>query len=199
MHLQQFFRISSLPPYLLGDVAKMVREARLQGKDIVDLSQVNPSLELPQLAMDKLVQSCLQPHNYRYSSSQGIARLRRAISCWYAENFGIEIDSEQEVICCMGSKEGLTHLLLSVLSPGDTVLVPIPAYPIHTSSVFLAGASFIGIPMFEDHQSGLNCNYRLDHTSEYFFQKIEEAFYRTWPIIQQQQLLLLNFGKDLLI
>lgn len=178
---QAFFRISKLPEYGLGEIASSVREARLAGKDVIDLSQVNPNLDLPRVALDKLVQACLQPQNHRYSSSQGIGRLRLAAAKWYASRYQCELDPDSEVIVSMGSKEGITHLLAAVLSPGDTVLVPTPAYPIHTSAVFLAGAAFVGVPLFDSLAAGANLELQLSGKSDSFFERLDAAYGRTWP------------------
>ena len=137
---RNFFRIANLPPYPLGNIAEAVRNARLSGREIVDLSQLNPDLAPPPAAIDRLVQAALQPHNHRYSSSQGISAVREAIASWYKRRYAVTLDPESEVVTTLGTKEGLAHLLLAMLSPGETVLVPTPSYPMHTASVFLAGS-----------------------------------------------------------
>lgn len=177
----EFFRISQLPQYQLGDIAKAIQNARTNGRDIIDLSQVNPNLGPPASAVEKLVQSALQPHNHRYSASQGIIRLREACAGWYASRFGVTLSPESEVVVTMGVKEGLSHLLLSVASPGDTIMVPTPSYPIHTSAVFIAGAAFVGVPLFESHANTPEVNYELSENNDDFFATLDLSYHRTWP------------------
>lgn len=178
---EEFFRVSQLPPYSLGPIAYAVRDARLAGRDIIDLSQINPDLGPPPQAIDALVQASLQKHNHRYSSSQGITRLRSAAANWYEHRFGVEVDPDKELVVTMGTKEGLTHLLLAMLAPGENVLVPTPSYPVHSSSVCIAGASFVGVPLFEDFSTASDCAYRLSDKSEDFFNRLSLAVERTWP------------------
>ncbi|MCL4153334.1 UNVERIFIED_CONTAM: hypothetical protein GTU68_058787 [Idotea baltica] len=161
-----FFRIANLPPYPLGDIAESVRDARLEGRDIIDLSQLNPDLKPPPVAVDKLVQATLQPHNHRYSSSQGISAIRQSVAAWYQARYGVQVCADSEVVATLGTKEGLAHLLLAVLSPGETALVPTPSYPMHTAAVFLAGASVTGFQLFNSND---------------FFERLEKAWSQSWP------------------
>lgn len=177
----EFFYIHQLPPYPLGDIAQAVRTARAAGRDIIDLSQVNPDLGPPGFAVDSLVQACLQPHNHRYSSSQGITRLREGIAKWYAHRHGVELAVDSEVVATMGTKEGLSHLLLAVASPRDNILVPTPSYPIHTSAVFIAGAGFVGLPLFSSNELAASEGYTLTDKSSDFFERLSLAYNRTWP------------------
>lgn len=179
--MDEFFRIAHLPPYPLGEIAQAVRDARVAGQDIIDLSQVNPNLGPPGIAVDKLVQSCLQIHNHRYSSSQGITALRQAIAGWYDKRFGVEVSADSEVVVTMGTKEGLSHLLLSMASPGDTVIVPTPSYPIHTSAVFISGAGFVGLPLFSSYSSAEEEGYLLSEKSDDFFERLRVLYNHTWP------------------
>jgi alanine-synthesizing transaminase len=188
-----FFRISQLPPYQLGDVAAAVRDARASGKDVIDFSQVNPATQPPSIAVDRLVQTSLQLHNHRYSASHGIARLRTAFSSWYQRRFSVSLDPNREVVVSLGTKEGLAHLLLAVLSPGSTVLVPTPAYPVHTAAVFLAGASFVGCPLFANYEAATEEGYRLTEKSDEFFGRLEECYRNTWP---RPRMMILSFPHN---
>ena len=184
------FRIDRLPPYLFGEIARAVVDARMSGRDVIDLSQVNPSLGPPPLAVEKLVQASLHPHNHRYSSSQGISRLRQAICLQYGKRFGVSLDAEHEVVVSMGVKEGLAHLLLAVLTPGDTVFVPTPGYPIHAAAVFIAGANLVGIPIAG---AGAERVLELDERSDDFFTRLDELYRRTWP---SPRMMLLSFPHN---
>ena len=189
----EFFRISHLPPYPLGEIAAAVQQAREQGREIIDLSQVNPNLGPPSFAVDKLVQAALQARNHRYSSSRGITRLREACAQLYRERHNTELDAESEVIVTMGLKEGLSHLLLSVASPGDTILVPTPAYPIHTSSVFIAGAGFVGVPLYAGAGEAEHAEAELTGDNTAFFDRLLAAFEHTWP---RPKLLICSFPHN---
>ncbi|HQH26889.1 MAG TPA: aminotransferase class I/II-fold pyridoxal phosphate-dependent enzyme [Oligoflexia bacterium] len=176
-----FFRISQLPPYPLGEIAHAVRAAQAAGEEIIDLSQINPDLGPPAAAVDKLVQACLQPHNHRYSASQGITKLRAACASWYEQRFGVALDAASEIVVTMGTKEGLSHLLLAVVSPGDTVIVPAPSYPIHVSAVFISGASLVGLPLFSSYAQAAQNDYHLSAASGDFFDRLDRMYHNTWP------------------
>ena len=131
-------RINQLPPYLFGMINKMKMERRWNGEDVIDLGMGNPDRPTPQPIIDKLVEAAQKPHNHRYSVSRGIYKLRLAITKWYERRFGVRLDPESEVVATMGAKEGLGHLVMATLAPGDVVFVPNPTYPIHSYSVVLA-------------------------------------------------------------
>ncbi len=189
---EDFFRVAQLPPYPLGEIADAVTAARVDGVDVVDLSQVNPSLPPPGFAIDKLVQASLQEHNHRYSSSRGISRLRSAFAKWYENRFDVSLDPDAEIVSTMGSKEGISHLLLSIISPGDTVVVPSPSYPIHMSAVSLAGGALVGIPLFASIEEARRSKHFLDDTST-FFERLELTVSRAWP---RPRLMILNFPHN---
>lgn len=175
------FRVDQLPPYILGEIGRAVLELRRGGADIVDLSQFNPDLGPPQVGVDKAVQSLLLPHHHRYSSSQGISKLRQAFADWYLQRFGVALDPEEEVAVTLGTKEGLSHLLLAVVNPGDHVLVPTPSYPIHNSAVMMAASSLLGIPLFSAWSDATNAGYKLDGQSDDFFARLESVCASAWP------------------
>lgn len=136
----QFARTQKLPPYILGEIVRMMREARSRGEDIINLGMGNPDLATPKPIVDKLVEAAQKPINHRYSLSRGIPNLRKAICQWYKRHYDVTLNSESECIVTMGAKEGLSHLVLAITQPGDTVLVPDPSYPIHIYAAVIAGA-----------------------------------------------------------
>ncbi len=143
-------RIERLPPYLFGRINKMKYEKRVAGVDIIDLGMGNPTDPTPEPIVHKLAEAALDPRNHRYSVSNGIAGLRREIAKKYHTKYGVELDPDEEVIVTIGSKEGLSHLCLALLGPGDTVIVPDPAFPAHLYAPTMAGASVVRIPLGND-------------------------------------------------
>jgi len=143
-------RLTRLPPYLFGRINDLKHRMRQQGKDIIDLGMGNPNDPTPKLIVDKLSQAANDPRNQRYSVSKGIYNLRREVARHYKRIWGVELDPETEVLASIGSKEGFSHLCLALMGPGDTALVPTPAFPIHVYSVMLAGANVISTPLVQD-------------------------------------------------
>ena len=143
-------RISRLPPYLFGRVNKMKYEKRVAGVDIIDLGMGNPTDPTPECVVDKLKEASADARNHRYSVSNGIAGLRREVAKKYQQKYGVELNPETEVIATIGSKEGFSHLCLAMLGPGDTAVVPDPAFPIHIYAVAMAGANVIRVPLGND-------------------------------------------------
>jgi alanine-synthesizing transaminase len=131
-------------------VNELKQGARSRGEDIMDLGMGNPDVPTPKHIIKKLIEACRNPRNYRYSASRGITKLRMAICDLYRRRYGLELDPESEVIVTMGSKEGLAHLALAVVEPGDVVFVPNPTYPIHPYSVIIAGGDLRSIPLSPD-------------------------------------------------
>lgn len=145
--MNEFPRIHRLPPYIFAVVGDIKMQLRHQNIDIVDLSMGNPDTPTPQPIVDKLIEAVQKPANHRYSVSRGIPNLRKAICNWYSRNFDVYLDPDSEAIVTMGSKEGLAHLSLAMLSPGDVVLAPDPTYPIHTYAPIIAGADVRRVPI----------------------------------------------------
>ncbi len=141
-----FHRISRLPPYIFEQVNRLKAEARARGEDIIDFGMGNPDMPTPTHIVDKLVETARDPRANRYSASRGIKGLRRAMSAYYLRRFGVEIDPDTEVIATLGSKEGFANIAQAITSPGDVVLVPNPAYPIHAFGFILAGAAIRHVP-----------------------------------------------------
>ena len=145
--LHHFERIERLPPYVFNIVNQLKVEARSKGEDIIDLGMGNPDLPTPPHIVKKLCEAATKPKNHRYSMSRGIFKLRQAICNWYKKNYKIEFDPETEAIVTIGSKEGLSHLVLAIMSRGDLAFVHNPTYPIHIYSVIIAGGNVINIPL----------------------------------------------------
>jgi alanine-synthesizing transaminase len=143
-------RISRLPPYLFGRINKMKYDKRVAGVDIIDLGMGNPTDPTPESVVKKLAEAARDPKNHRYSVSNGVAGLRKEVAKKYHSKFGVQLDPESEVIATIGSKEGFSHLCLALLGPGDTAIVPDPAFPIHVYAVAMAGANVIRVPLGND-------------------------------------------------
>jgi alanine-synthesizing transaminase len=143
-------RILRLPPYLFGRINKMKYEKRVAGVDIIDLGMGNPTDPTPESVVKKLAEAARDPRNHRYSVSNGVLGLRKEVAKKYQAKFGVQLDPETEVIATIGSKEGFSHLCLALLGPGDTAIVPDPAFPIHIYAVAMAGANVIRVPLGND-------------------------------------------------
>jgi alanine-synthesizing transaminase len=170
-----FQRINRLPTYVFNVVTELKSQARARGEDIIDFGMGNPDGPTPQHIVDKLREASIRPDTHRYSLSRGIPRLRRAIAHWYKTRFGVDLDPETETIVTIGSKEGLAHLALATVGPGDAVLVPNPAYPIHPYSIVIAGADVRHVPLRE----GVD-----------FFAELERAIKNSFP---KPKMLIINF------
>ncbi len=173
--MEEFRRIKRLPPYVFNIVGELKAAARARGEDIIDFGMGNPDQPTPQHIVDKLVEVAQRKDSHRYSLSKGIPRLRRAICNWYKTRYDVDLDPETQAIVTIGSKEGLAHLALACIGPGDSVLVPNPAYPIHPYGFVIAGADIRHVPMVP----GVD-----------FFEKLEEAIKDSWP---RPKMLVLNF------
>jgi alanine-synthesizing transaminase len=136
-----FHRIKRLPPYVFEEVNRLKAKARAAGEDIIDFGMGNPDMPTPKHIVEKLVETARDPRTNRYSASRGIPGLRKAMAAYYARRFGVKLDPEREVIATLGSKEGFANLAQAITAPGDTILVPNPAYPIHAFGFILAGAA----------------------------------------------------------
>ncbi len=174
----EFPRITRLPPYLFATLDKMKMEARWAGEDIIDFGMGNPDQASPQHVVDKLVEAAKKPQNHRYSTSRGLYKLRLAICDWYKRRFGFELDPESEAVVTIGSKEGLSHLALAVLGPGEVAICPSPTYPIHQYSIVMANAALRVVPLIP---------------GEDFFVALEETVRQCWP---RPKMLLINFPHN---
>src|SRR5215471_15975279 len=174
----EFPRIKRLPPYLFATLDKMKLEARRAGEDIIDFGMGNPDHASPPHVVDKLIEAVGKSQNHRYSTSRGIFKLRLAICDWYKRRFDVDLDPDTESIVTIGSKEGLAHLALAVLGPGDIAICPSPSYPIHHYSVVIANADLRVVPLRQD---------------EDFFASLQESVRQCWP---RPKMLLLSFPHN---
>ena len=171
----EFPRIKRLPPYVFNIVNDLKAKARARGEDIIDFGMGNPDKPAPAHIVEKLVEAAQRPDTHRYSVSRGIPRLRKAICDWYQRKYDVTLDPDSETIVTIGSKEGLAHLALATVGPGDAVLVPNPAYPIHPYGFVIAGADIRHVPLTPD----------VD-----FFAELEKSVKDSWP---KPKMLVLNF------
>jgi alanine-synthesizing transaminase len=176
--MDEFYRIKRLPPYVFASVNDLKTKARARGEDIIDLGMGNPDQGTPKHIVAKLVEAAQNPRNHRYSASRGITRLRVAITRWYQDRYGVDLDPETEAVVTIGAKEGLAHLALAVLQPGDGALVPNPTYPIHSYSVVIADGDLRSVPLVPDAD---------------FFTRLQETARLAWP---QAKLLILSFPHN---
>ena len=148
----EFHRIRRLPPYVFAEVNAAKLKARTAGEDIIDLGMGNPDSPTPRHIVDKLIETVQDPRSHRYSVSQGIPGLRRALASYYQRRFDVALNPDTEVVATLGSKEGLANLASAITSPGDTILVPNPSYPIHQFGFIIAGAGVRSIPATPDDE-----------------------------------------------
>jgi alanine-synthesizing transaminase len=162
----EFRRITSLPPYVFTIIDSLKIEARRAGQDVIDLGFGNPDLPSPDIAVEKLSEAAHNSRNHRYSASRGIPKLREAIAGYYQHRFGVTLDPDTEVISTIGAKEGFSHLMWTLLQPGDAALVPSPSYPIHIFGPLFAGADIREVPL---------------GTGQDFFDNLREQWEYSWP------------------
>jgi len=171
-------RMNQLPPYLFGMINKMKMEKRWKGDDVIDLGMGNPMDPAPGPVTEKLCEVALDPKSHRYPVAGGMKNLKREIALYYKRNYDVELTGENDVICTIGSKEGISHLSLALLGPGDTVLVPAPAFPIHVYAAVIAGANVLRIPLSSE---------------ESFIAQIEQMCKSLYPA---PKLVMLNFPHN---
>jgi alanine-synthesizing transaminase len=159
-------KLQRIPPYVLAKVTNAVKAARAQGEDIIDYGMGNPDLPTPAHIVNKLVEAASKPANHRYSVSRGIYKLRLAVCDWYKRRFNVDLNPDTEAIATIGAKEGISHFMLALLNPGDSVIVPTPCYPIHAYSVVIAEGNVLSIPTVPGDD---------------VFAKIAEACHNSWP------------------
>jgi len=176
--MREFDKIKRLPPYVFAVVNQLKMELRHAGEDIIDLGMGNPDQPTPQHIVDKLCEAAQDGRNHRYSVSKGIPGLRRAICAWYKRKFDVDLDPETEAIVTIGSKEGLAHLAVAVTSPGDLILTPNPAYPIHPYGFIIAGADIRHVPMGPGRD---------------YFEDVQTAVKDSWP---RPKILVVNFPSN---
>ncbi|MFQ5355524.1 MAG: alanine transaminase [Mariprofundaceae bacterium] len=176
--MREFERINRLPPYVFNVVNQLKMELRRSGHDIVDFGMGNPDQPTPEHIVDKLCEAARDSRNHRYSLSKGIPGLRRGVCSWYKQKFDVDLDPETEAIVSIGSKEGIAHLALAITSPGDLVLSPDPAYPIHPYGFIIAGTDIRHVPI----GPGLD-----------YLEELRKAVESSWP---RPKLVLVNFPSN---
>jgi len=144
-----FPRIKSLPPYVFAVVNELKTNMRKNNEDVIDLGMGNPDLPPNQEVIEKLCETARKPNVHGYSASKGIPGLRRAIASFYKKRYGVDLDKDREVVMTMGAKEGYSHLMLAMLSPGDSIVVSNPTYPIHYYAPIISGGNVISINIEE--------------------------------------------------
>ncbi len=144
-------RVGKLPDYIFGRLNAIKMQRRRSGEDIIDLGMGNPNDPTPERITDKLIEAVQDPRNHRYSvSADGIFNLKREVARYYQREYGVSVDPETQVMCTIGSKEGLSHLALVLVESGDTAVVPTPAFPPHIYSIELAGGTVVTTPIGAD-------------------------------------------------
>ena len=176
--MKTFSRIQRLQPYVFNITGELKMAARRRGEDIIDMSMGNPDGPTPAHIVEKLVEVARKEHTHGYSVSKGIPRLRKAITGWYKNRYGVDLDPDKEAIVTIGSKEGLAHLMLATLDRGDTVLVPNPSYPIHIYGAIIAGADIRSVRMTGE----------VD-----FFEELERAIRESLP---RPKMMILGFPSN---
>ncbi len=176
--MNEFPRMHRLPPYVFAVVSELKQEMRRQNIDIIDMSMGNPDMPTPPHIVDKLLEASTKGVNHRYSVSRGIPNLRKAICDMYKRRYDVDLDPNTQAVATMGAKEGFSHLCLAMLSPGDVVFTPDPAYPIHTYAPIIAGADVRRIPIGQGRD---------------FFEDLLIATQQTWP---KPKLLIINYPHN---
>ena len=156
-------RVKRLPPYLFARINKLMYEKRRAGDDVIDLGMGNPTDPPQDLVVDKLAEAARDPKNHGYSEAPGLLNLRREVAAKYLKHDGVRLDPEREVIVCLGSKEGFSHICLALMGPGDTAIVPAPSYPAHLFAVALASGNEILLEVTDGEKLLSNIAYTCQH------------------------------------
>ncbi|MFC1870829.1 LL-diaminopimelate aminotransferase [Chloroflexota bacterium] len=144
-------RVQNLPPYLFVEISKKIAQKKAMGEEVISFGIGDPDLPTPSHIIDRLCQAAHEPANHRYPESEGLPELRQALADWYQKRFGTSLDAEKEVLPLIGSKEGIAHIAFCFIDPGDTALVPDPAYPVYSVGTMLASGRPYYIPLLERH------------------------------------------------
>jgi len=151
MRFESAQRLQALPPYLFVDIDRKRQEALAAGHDVIDFGVGDPDQPTPEFIINKLAKAITDPHNHRYPPEEGSAGFRSAAAAWFQRRFKVKLDPDTEVLALIGSKEGLGHLPLACVNPGDIVLVPSPGYPVYSSSATFAGAQLWEMPLTDSN------------------------------------------------
>jgi len=156
-------RVNRLPPYMFGRINNLLYQKRRAGFDVIDLGMGNPSDPPDDIVIEKLTESASDPRNHGYSKSNGILNLRREVASKYLKRYGARLDPENEVMVCLGSKEGFSHMCLALMGPGDTAIVPNPYFPVHMYAVALAAGNVIALDVADSEKFLSNIAYTCKH------------------------------------
>ncbi len=144
-------RVQNLPPYLFVEITRRIAEKRAKGEDVISFAIGDPDIPTPQHILDRLCVAARDPANHRYPETDGLPELRQAIASWYERRFGLVFDSDEEVLPLIGSKDGIGHVALCFIDPGDTALVPDPGYPVYSIGTMFAGGESYYMPLTEEN------------------------------------------------
>jgi len=147
MRIEKAKRVAEIPPYLFAEIDRKKAEMRRKGMDLIDLGIGDPDIPTPQPIIDRLKKAADNPKHHRYPSYEGMIEFRTAVAQWYQKRFGVRLDAATEVLSLIGSKEGIAHIPLAFVNPGDTVLVPSPGYPVYRVSTLFAGGTPYFLPL----------------------------------------------------
>ncbi|MEZ6109546.1 MAG: aminotransferase class I/II-fold pyridoxal phosphate-dependent enzyme [Pirellulaceae bacterium] len=156
-------RVLRLPPYMFGRINNLLYQKRRAGSDVIDLGMGNPSDPPQDLVIEKLNEAARDPRNHGYSKSNGILNLRREVASKYFRKYGVRLDPDNEVIVCLGSKEGFSHMCLALMGPGDTAVIPAPYFPVHMYGVALASGNAIALEVADSEKFLSNIAYTCQH------------------------------------
>jgi alanine-synthesizing transaminase len=156
-------RVHRLPPYLFGRINNLLYQKRRSGQDVIDLGMGNPSDPPDPLVIEKLSQAASDVRNHGYSKANGILNLRRELTSKYLRKYGVRLDPETEAIVCLGSKEGFSHMLLSLIGAGDTAIIPAPFFPVHMYGVILASGNVVALDVSDTDRYLKNIAYTCEH------------------------------------
>ena len=144
-------RLGQLAPYPFVEISRILAEKRAAGEDVVTFGIGDPDIPTPPHVIERLVRASYDPPNHRYPETDGLPEVRRAIAGWYETRFGVKLDPDKEVLPLIGAKEGIGHVALCLLDPGDIALVPDPAYPVYKVGTMFAGAESYWMPLQEEN------------------------------------------------
>ena len=145
-------KLTNLPPYFLARIAALKLDAYAKKLDVIDLGMGNPDLPTPPHIVERMIETVRDhPRTHRYPQAKGMPKFRQAVAEWFEGRFGVKIDPNKEALCLIGSKEGIGHLCMAFMNPGDTVLVCNPGYPVHFNGVYLAGGKVHYVPLVKEN------------------------------------------------
>jgi alanine-synthesizing transaminase len=156
-------RFGRLPPYMFGRINNALYQKRRAGNDVIDLGMGNPSEPPQEVVIQKLIDAASDPRNHGYSKSNGLLNLRREVASKYSRKYGVGLDPDHELIACLGSKEGFSHMCLALMGPGDTAIIPAPFFPIHMYGVILASGNVVSLDVADPNKFLLNVAYTCEN------------------------------------